>query len=87
MKRIIWSTDAWNEYLAWCTRDKRITKRILELIKDIRRDPYSGEGIGNPELLRGDLAGWASRRISDEHRLVYRVRGDDLEIASYRFHY
>lgn len=84
MKRLIWTHDAWDDYLSW-SRDKRMTRRIQDLIKDIMRSPH--EGLGRPELLRGELSGFASRRIDEEHRLVYRVLHDDIEILSCRGHY
>lgn len=62
-------------------------RRINNLIRDIKRDPYSGDGTGKPELLAGNLSGWASRRITGEHRLVYRVRDEGIEIASCYGHY
>jgi toxin YoeB len=85
--KIVWHPDAWEEYLSWQTGDKRILKRINKLIADIQRGDEGG--IGKPELLKGEFSGWASRRINDEHRLVYRVadaRGE-LEILSCRYHY
>jgi toxin YoeB len=63
-----------------------MARRISKLIIDVQRDPH-GTGLGKPELLKGPLAGWSSRRINDEHRLIYRVRGTDLEIAACRGHY
>jgi toxin YoeB len=79
--KITFHTDAWQEYTGW--EDRRILRKINSLIKDIER----GGSLGKPEKLRGDLSGWDSRRITDEHRLVYRVRGDSVEIASCRYHY
>lgn len=84
MRKVSWHGDGWLDYVSW-EDDRKIRRRINELIKAIDRNP--GEGIGEPELLRGDLSGWASRRITQEHRLVYRVRGDVIEIASARSHY
>jgi toxin YoeB len=76
----------WNEYLYWQAQDKKTLKRINELIKDIKRNGY--EGIGKPELLRGDLSGWWSRRIDDTNRLVYRLKEDGtIEISQCRGHY
>nr|WP_188127526.1 Txe/YoeB family addiction module toxin [Actinoplanes lobatus] len=75
---------AWEDYTSW--RDPKVIRRINRLIADIQRDP-DGTGLGKPEHLRGALAGWASRRIDEEHRLVYRVRGDVLEIAACAGHY
>ena len=84
--KILWTVAAWDEYLHWQVNDRAILKRINALILDIGRNG-SASGIGKPELLRGPLSGWASRRINDEHRLVYRVRDDILEIAACRGHY
>lgn len=85
--RLSFSDDAWEQYLVWQERDRRVVKRINLLIRDIRRDPHSGDGLGKPELLSGLMSGWASRRIDDEHRLVYRVRGEVIEISSCFGHY
>jgi toxin YoeB len=81
--RIIWTVSAWEQYITW--QDRKIVRRINSLIKDIQRD--GDVAIGKPELLRGELSGFASRRINEEHRLVYRVRHGDIEIISCRFHY
>ena len=84
--RKIWSDEAWEEYLYWQTQDKRTLKRINELLKDIvRGNPY--EGIGKPEALKGNLAGFWSRRIDEHNRLVYRVQGEDCQIAQCKGHY
>ena len=74
----------WTSYTRWIG-DRQMLRRINRLIQDIQRG--EGGGIGKPELLRGDLSGWASRRITEEHRLVYRVVDDTVEIISCRFHY
>ena len=84
MKKI-WFDRAWDDYLLWQLQDKKTLRRINELIRDTERDPFSG--IGKPEPLRGELSGFWSRRIDEYHRLVYRVRGDVLEILSCRGHY
>jgi toxin YoeB len=81
--RIVWSASAWDQYTSW--QDRKIVRRINELIKDIMRGDDGG--IGKPELLRGELAGFASRRINQEHRLVYRVRDGAVEIVACRSHY
>ncbi|WP_306203892.1 Txe/YoeB family addiction module toxin [Actinoplanes sp. RD1] len=86
VKRISWTVVAGNEYLGWASDDKQMVKRINTLVRDIVRDD-SEPGLGKPEMLRGDLAGWSSRRINREHRLVYRVADDELIILSCRFHY
>ena len=82
--RIIWSASAWEQYVTW--DDRRIVRRINNLIRDIQRGDSEG-GIGKPEMLRGELAGFASRRIDQEHRLVYRLRDGDIEIIACRRHY
>ena len=76
--------EAWDDYLWWQQQDRRIVRRINELIEASRRDPFSG--IGKPEPLRHALAGYWSRRITDEHRMVYRDSGA-LLIAQLRYHY
>jgi toxin YoeB len=82
---IKFSENAWKDYLYWQKLDKKILKKINELIKDISRTPF--EGIGKPEALKYDLAGLWSRRIDLEHRLVYKVENEELLIYSCRFHY
>lgn len=77
--------QAWDDYLYWQTTDKALVRRINELIKAIQRDPFNG--IGKPEPLKHHLAGWWSRRINDEHRIVYRLHDDMLDIAQLRYHY
>jgi toxin YoeB len=85
--KLVWHPDAWDEYVSWQAANRRILKRINTLIRDILRGDDGG--IGKPELLKGDLSGWASRRINEEHRLVYRVVAahNQLEILSCRYHY
>lgn len=83
--RIIFSANAWEDYLHWQQTDKKILKRINDLIKAISREPF--DGIGKPEPLRHGLSGYWSRRINDEHRLVYKIDGEDLLIAMCRYHY
>jgi toxin YoeB len=85
MKIIQWDFDAWNEYLYWQTEDKKILKKINQLLKDISRNPY--DGIGKPEPLKENLSGYWSRRIDGEHRLIYVVEGDKVLIFSCRGHY
>lgn len=87
---IAWTEIAWQDYLQWQREDEKILTSINDLIKDIRRDPF--RGIGKPEPLKHDLRGWWSRRITGEHRLVYRrLQGKDegqlLVIAQCRYHY
>ena len=87
--RLVWSEEAWADYLHWQNADAGTLTRINDLIKEIKRTPFTG--TGKPEPLRGNLAGWWSRRITGEHRLVYRVEGKGaaqaLEIAQCRWHY
>lgn len=83
--RLIWSSASWEEYLYWQKTDKKILKRINQLIKICLRTPY--EGIGKPEALKGDLQGYWSRRINSAHRLVYSYKDDELRIASCKYHY
>lgn len=80
-----WTPLAWNDYLYWQSYDKKILKKINELIKDIKRSPLSG--IGKPEPLRFELSGKWSRRINDEHRLVYELKNDEIIILQCRLHY
>ena len=82
---LVFSPQAWEDYQHWVETDRKLVKRINELIKVAVRSPYSG--IGKPEPLRHALSGFCSRRISDEHRMVYRVVGNNLEIVQLRFHY
>ena len=81
----VWSDHAWEDYVYWQTQDKKILKRINQLIKDIDRN--GNEGIGKPEPLKYELQGFWSRRIDDEHRLVYRIEDNKIEILSCRLHY
>ncbi len=87
---LVWTPFAWDEYTSWQQDDDDVATKINELIKDIRRTPFTG--IGKPEPLRGNFAGWWSRRITLEHRLVYMVEGKKgqnqrLLIAQCRYHY
>lgn len=83
--QLIWSTASWNDYLYWQKVDKKAVKRINELIKNCTRTPF--EGIGKPEALKGDLQGYWSKRITSEHRLVYKYENKKLFIAACRYHY
>ena len=83
--RLIFADEAWDDYLYWQKHDKQMVDRINKLIKEIQREPFSG--IGKPEALKHALAGFWSRRITDEHRMVYRVEGNTLLVAQLRFHY
>ena len=81
----IWSDQAWDDYLYWQNQDRKTLKRLNQLIRDIERNAH--EGIGKPEPLKYELQGFWSRRIDEEHRLIYRVQEDSIEIASCRLHY
>lgn len=87
--RCLWSDEAWQDYLYWQRTDQKILETINALIKDINRSPF--RGLGKPEPLKHELAGWWSRRITGEHRIVYRVYGkgatQTLEIIQCRYHY
>lgn len=82
---LIWHDSPWAEYLYWQAQDKKTLKRVNQLIKDIERHPF--EGIGKPEPLKGALSGFWSRRIDETNRLVYRIRGEDCQIAQCKGHY
>jgi toxin YoeB len=81
----VFSAEAWEDYLYWQATDIRLLKRLNALIKESMRDPF--DGLGKPEPLRSNYSGYWSRRITDEHRMVYKVVGDDLLIAQLRYHY
>jgi toxin YoeB len=83
--KLIFSAHAWEDYLYWQQTDKKMLKRINKLINEIHRSPF--KGIGKPEPLRHGLSGYWSRRINDEHRIVYKVAEDALFIAQLRYHY
>lgn len=87
--KIVFSSRAWDEYLSWQGDDRRGQERLNGLLKECTRDPF--RGTGKPEPLAGNLSGWWSRRINQEHRLVYRVSGKGeaqaLEVAQCRYHY
>lgn len=83
--KLIFSENAWEDYLYWQKTDKKLLKRINLLIRDIQRIPY--EGIGKPEALKHGLSGFWSRRINSEHRIVYKVENDSVFIAQLRYHY
>lgn len=82
---IAWDEEAWQDYLWWQNNDKRILRKIHKLLDDIKRNGHSG--IGKPEPLKNDLSGWYSRRIDGEHRMVYRIREDRVEIIQCKDHY
>ena len=81
----MFSEHAWSDYLHWQKTDKKVLKRINVLIKDVQRSPF--EGIGKPEPLKHAFSGYWSRRINDEHRIVYKVSKDTMFIAQLRYHY
>ncbi len=83
--KLVFAERAWEDYLHWQETDKKLLKRINALIKETARTPF--EGTGKPESLKHALAGYWSRRINDEHRMVYKVDGDALLIAQLRYHY
>ena len=87
--KLLFTEDGWKDYQHWLEADQDILRRVNELLRDARRSPFSG--IGKPEPLSGNLKGWWSRRVTREHRLVYRVSGQGaaqvLEITACRFHY
>lgn len=82
---IQFSTRGWEDYLHWQQFDKKVLKKVNELLKEIARSPY--EGIGKPEPLKHALSGFWSRRITDEQRLIYRVEGKVVQVAQARYHY
>ena len=82
---LTFTDDSWQEYLEWQTTDKKILKKINALVKDIKRDPF--DGIGKPEALKYELQGCWSRRITDEHRIVYEVNSYNIVIISCKYHY
>ena len=83
--KLIFSENAWEDYLYWQNTNKQILKRINELIKDIQKNKY--KGIGKPEPLKHNLSGYWSRRINNEHRLIYKIEEDKIMIAQLRYHY
>ena len=83
--RLIFSDDVWEDYLFWQKQDRRMVDRINKLIKETTREPFSG--VGKPEPLKHALAGYWSRRITDEHRMVYKVADDALWIVQLKYHY
>ncbi|WKS27196.1 Txe/YoeB family addiction module toxin [Corynebacterium propinquum] len=83
--KLVWTESAWEDYIWWQTEDRKVLKRINRLIKEIQRNGNSG--IGKPEPLKHGFQGYWSRRITDEHRLVYKIFGNELRIASCRYHY
>ncbi len=83
--KVCFTEESWRDYLYWQKENKKMLKRINELIKDIKRDPFTG--LGKPEALKYELSGCYSRRIDHEHRLVYMIEDEMIIIISCRFHY
>ena len=83
--RLLWEDDAWEDYLYWQTRDRKMLKRVNALIKDICRSTF--DGIGKPEPLKHNLSGWWSRRIDEANRIVYYEREGIIYLVSCRGHY
>jgi toxin YoeB len=81
----LFTDEAWSDYLYWSETDKKQLKKINDLIKEIDRTPY--DGIGKPEALKQNLKGFWSRRIDQEHRVIYRVEDDQIIFISFRYHY
>jgi len=83
--KLLFSENAWEDFLFWQKTDKKTLKRINKLIKDIQRNKY--EGLGKPEALKHNLSGFWSRRITNEHRIVYKIENNSILIAQLRYHY
>ena len=83
--KLVFADRGWEDFCFWIDHDRKIAKRLIRLIDECARSPF--EGIGKPEPLRDNLSGYWSRRITDEHRLVYKVASDELWIAQARYHY
>ena len=83
--KLVFADEAWDDYLYWQKQDKRMVARINKLIGEVKREPFSG--VGKPEPLKHALSGFWSRRIDDEHRMVYRIEAGALLLAQLRFHY
>ena len=85
MRSVHFDPDAWEDFLFRLATDRKVVRRITRLIAEIQRNPCGG--IGKPEPLKGELSGYWSRRIDDEHRLVYRAADDEVKIVMARYHY
>ena len=85
MRKVLFQNDSFEQYNEWAQKDRKVLKKIAELIKDTLRHPF--EGLGKPEPLKGNYKGYWSRRISDEHRLIYKVTDEFIIIASCKYHY
>jgi toxin YoeB len=85
VRSVHFDSAAWEDFLFWLASDRKTARRIVRLIAEIQRDPVTG--IGKPEPLRGELSGYWSRRIDDQHRLVYRANDEEIKILKARYHY
>ena len=85
MRSVHFDSGAWEDFLFWLASDRNTARRIVRLIAEIQRDPFTG--IGKPEPLRGELSGYWSRRIDDQHRLVYRANDEEIKLLKARYHY
>jgi toxin YoeB len=85
VRSVHFDSAAWEDFLFWLASDRKTARRIVRLIAEIQRDPFTG--IGKPEPLRGELSGYWSRRIDDQHRLVYRANDEEVKILKARYHY
>lgn len=85
MRRIVFEASAFEDFVNWASLDKKVHAKIVALLRDIQRSPFAG--LGKPEPLRHELQGYWSRRITDEHRLVYKVTDAEVIVASCRYHY
>ena len=85
MRSVHFDSGAWEDFLFWLASDRKTARRMVRLIAEIQRDPFTG--IGKPEPLRGELSGYWSRRIDDQHRLVYRANDEEIKILKARYHY
>jgi toxin YoeB len=83
--KLVFADEAWDDYLDWQKQDKKMVARINKLIAEVAREPFSG--VGKPEPLKHALSGYWSRRINDEHRMVYKIEGDALLLVQLRYHY
>ncbi|MGB8206051.1 MAG: Txe/YoeB family addiction module toxin [Mycobacterium sp.] len=85
MRSVHFDSGAWEDFLFWLASERKTARRIVRLVAEIQRDPFTG--IGKPEPLRGELSGYWSRRIDDQHRLVYRADDEEIKILKARYHY
>jgi toxin YoeB len=85
VRAVRFDPTAWEDFQFWLETDKKVARRIVRLVGEIQRTPF--EGVGRPELLKGDLSGYWSRRVTDEHRVVYRATDDGVRIVQARYHY